>query len=185
LTFSSLLTLFKGRWLDSVVLDAYLHVLQEHWPFKNVLYINSAETDPSLQELKDTPSCYPYILSVLFYKNHWTVIMIDHVRKTIRYLNSQVVDPAIPVIQSRPYQLAFPTYDVQNVTHSQQCNKSDCGVYSAAWMMIYLYYQEAEFNRVQCEDMYKFRETFLLQLILYFYLLDSEKSGVVRRHQLQ
>lgn len=146
LTLGNLLTLFKDRWLDSVVLDAFLHVLQEHWPFKNVLYLNSAETDPSLKELKSTPTCYPYVLSVLFHESHWTVIMIDHVKKQIRYLNSQVVDPNLPNEQSAPFKLAFPDYDVQNVTRSQQCNQSDCGVYSAAWIMIYLYYQVCLFS---------------------------------------
>ncbi len=174
LTLGNLLTLFKDRWLDSVVLDAYLHVLQEHWPFKNVLYLNSAEKDPSLNQLKNTPTCYPYVLSVLFHESHWTVIMIDHVKEQIRYLNSQVVDPNLPDEQSAPFQAAFPKYHVQNVTKSQQCNQSDCGVYSAAWIMIYLYYNEKEYDKITCPDMYKFRETMLEQLILYYYLLRQD-----------
>lgn len=185
LRFSNLLTLFKDRWLDSVVLDAYLHILQEFWPFKHVLYLNSSETDPSLMELRNTPTCFPYVLSVLFYKSHWTVIMIDHVKMRIRYLNSQVVDHTLPDRQAKPFQDLFPRYHVQNVTHSQQCNQSDCGVYSAAWMMLYLYYNENDFNQIQCDDMYQFRREMLEQLILYYYLADMSGSHhVVNDHRI-
>jgi hypothetical protein len=185
LRFANLLTLFKDRWLDSVSLDAYLHILQEHWPRKEALYVNSAESDPSLYELKHTPGCYRFFLSILFYNSHWTVIMVDNKKKTIRYLNSQVVDQRIPNFQSKPFHKTFPNYTVKNVTKSQQCNQSDCGVYSAAWMMLYLYASEDEFDKLKCKEMYEFRRTILHQLILYYYLMNIDGKGVVNRHRIK
>lgn len=176
LTFANLLTLFPERWLDSVVLDAYLHVLQEHWPLKDLLYLNSAEQDPNLKEIRSTPACFEYVLSVLYLQYHWTVIMIDNVKKTIRYLNSQVVDQRTPNKQSKPFKEAFPAYTLRNYTQAQQCNQSDCGVYSAAWAMMFLYYDDADMDKIRCPEMKLFRKNMLMQLILSMYLIPLQNS---------
>jgi hypothetical protein len=181
LTFANLLTLFPERWLDSVVLDAYLHVLQEHWPLKDLLYLNSAEQDPNFKELKSTPRCYQYVTSVLYLQFHWTVIMIDHVKKLIRYLNSQVVDQRTPNKQSKPFKELFPEYTLKNHSDAQQCNQSDCGVYSAAWAMMCMYYEDADMATIRCPEMKLYRHTMLLQLILSMYLIPLQQHGGVEQ----
>jgi hypothetical protein len=176
LTFANLLTLFPERWLDSVVLDAFLHILQEHWPLKEFLYLNSAEQDPNFKEIRSTPKCYEYVMSVLYLQFHWTVIMIDNVKKEIRYLNSQVVDQRTPNKQSKPFKEIFPSYDLENYSQAQQCNQSDCGVYSAAWAMMFLYYNKEDMDTIRCPEMKLFRKSMLLQIILSMYLIPLQNG---------
>jgi hypothetical protein len=177
LTFANLLTLFPERWLDSVVLDAYLHILQENWPLKELLYLNSAEQDPNFKEIKATPSCYPFVLSILYLQHHWTGIMLDNMKKHIQYKNSQVVDQKTPAKQSKPWKELFPKYTLDHYTQSQQCNQSDCGVYSAAWGMMFLYYDQPDMDNIQCADMTLYRKTMLMQIILSMYLMPLQAAS--------
>jgi hypothetical protein len=167
-----LLTAFPDRWLDSVVIDAYIHLLQEHSGLRGTLYINSAEQDPSLAEIRQTPGCFSYIICPLFYRSHWTVIFISHVSKRIRYLNSQVVDKNTPEFQTRPFAEIFPDYKVSMLTPTKQCDQSSCGVLACIWAHIFLYYKEEEMDRIKCPDIDLFRKVLLQQLILSYILLN-------------
>jgi Ulp1 protease family, C-terminal catalytic domain len=167
-----LLTGFKDRWLDSVVIDAYIHLLQEHCPFRDVLYVNSAEHDPTLNEIAHTPSCFKYIICPLFYRSHWTVLFISHPSRRIRYLNSQVVDRTTPEFQTKPFAELFPGYKVSMLTPTKQCDQSSCGVLVAMWAYIFLFYDEDEMDQIKCPDIGPFRDTLLKQLVLSYVLCN-------------
>jgi hypothetical protein len=167
-----LLTAFPDRWLDSVVIDAYIHLLQEHCQFKDSLYVNSAENDPSLAEISRTPPCYKYIICPLFYRSHWTVLFISHPSKRIRYLNSQVVDRSTPEFQTRPFAELFPGYSVKMLTPTKQCDQSSCGVIVCLWSHIFLYFDEEEMDRIKCPDINPCRDMVLKQLILSYIILN-------------
>lgn len=167
-----LLTAFPDRWLDSVIIDAYIHLLHEHCGFKDTLYVNSAEHDPSLSEIAKTPSCYRYIICPLFYRSHWTILFISHPSKRIRYLNSQVVDQRTPSFQTQPFRELFPGYQVSMLTPTRQCDNSSCGVLACLWAYIFLYFDEEEMDRIRCPDIHPFRETILRQLILSYIVLN-------------
>jgi hypothetical protein len=168
LTFSDLQTLFPKRWLNSVVIDAMVHVLQEHFPLKRYLYVNSAEHDPSPKELLESVGCHDMILVVLWLKSHWTCVAINHRRKRIRYLNSQILNPEIAEIQTRPFRQIFPNYSV--ITHSpaQQDNSYDCGVYSVMSLHLMMYYDENEVEKITPKAATAYRQQMLYQLLLFF-----------------
>lgn len=168
-----LLTAFPDRWLDSVVIDAYIHLLQEHCQFKDSLYVVSAESDPALAEIARTPSCYKYIVCPLFHKSHWVMLVISHPTKRIRYLNSQVVDKATPEFQTRPFTELFPGYKITRETSSIQCDQSSCGVLTSLWACIFLFYNEEEMDKIKCKAIDPFRMTMLQQLILSYILLNK------------
>lgn len=198
LRLSNMRTLLPDRWLDSVVIDAYLHILQEHWPQKDKLYVHSAEANPTLKEIVQTPGCYKFILIPLWRLSHWTVLLVDHTpfrvptsydssgkplayqkyKGRIRYINSQVVNPATPDIQTRPFEEAFPDYYVANNVRgtAQQCDNSSCGVYVCFWAFCLLYYSEKEILEVRCADIDKFRRRMIHQLFLYYFF--SHRFGV-------
>jgi hypothetical protein len=175
-----LLTSFPERWLDSVIIDAYIHLLLEHSNTKDMLYVNSAEHDPSLAEIKNTPSCYKYIVIPLWLASHWTILLISHspavvngksYRGRIRYLNSQVVDRRTPEMQTRPFKELFPDYHVALIAKPDQCNSFDCGVYVCLWATLFLFYDEEEIDRIKCPDAEAMRMTILQQLILSYIVL--------------
>lgn len=83
----NLRTGFADRWLDSVFIDAFLHELWLAYPYREQVYLVSAEADPSLYEIAQTPPCMPICIVPLFLKNHWTIVIIWHKRGVLRYLN--------------------------------------------------------------------------------------------------
>jgi len=171
-----LLTVFPDRWLDSVVIDTYIHVLQEHCPFRDEVYVNSAEHDPTLEEIRRTPNCFKYIVCPLFYRSHWTVMFISHKSRRIRYLNSQVVDRSTPELQTRPFSETFPGYSVKMLTPSKQCDQSSCGVLVAMWTYLFLFQDESDMDNIQCRDIDPFRTLILQQLILSYMILNKNKA---------
>jgi hypothetical protein len=170
LRYSNLLTLFEGRWLDSVVIDAMIHVLQEHFPLKRFMYINSAEKDPTMEELKLTRGCSDMVLSVLWLKSHWSCIAINHRRKRIRYLNSQLLSQETAIEQTKPFIKYFPDYTVVTHSPSQQNNGYDCGIYSIMSIHLLMYYDENEVERITPADATKYRHSILMQLLISFLL---------------
>jgi len=173
LRFSNLLTLFTGRWLDSVVIDAMIHILQEHFPLKRFMYINSAETDPTMEELVLTRGCSDMVLSVLWLKSHWSCIAINHRRKRIRYLNSQLLSQETAIQQTAPFVKYFPDYTVVTHSPSQQNNGYDCGIYSIMSIHLLMYYDENEVEKITPADATKYRHSILMQLLISFLLTQN------------
>jgi hypothetical protein len=171
LAYSNLLTLFPDRWLDSVAIDAMLHVMKRYWKYGDLLYINSSQRDPTLSEIQQTPDCYKYILVPLFLKSHWTIVFVDHVRKSVRYLNSQVVDERTPVRQSQPFKQAFPGYHINTLTKPQQDDDSSCGMFLLLFAFLFLFYEDAAIDRVTQSLVDEFRSIVLVQLLLHFVVL--------------
>lgn len=166
LRYSNLLTLFDGRWLDSVVIDAMIHVLQEHFPLKRFMYINSAEKDPTMEELKLTAGCSDMVLSVLWLKSHWSCIAINHRRKRIRYLNSQLLTQETAIEQTKPFRKYFPDYTVVTHSPSQQNNGYDCGVYSVMSIHLLMYYDENEVERITPNDAFLYQKFILRKSVV-------------------
>lgn len=178
LRWSNLRTLFPKRWLDSVVIDAQMHVLQEPWPLKNYLYINSAESDPTIEEIRKTPGCLDFFNNPLWLNSHWTVILGNSRRKRLRYLNSQVVDRQTPLVQTKPFKEVFPGYDIVIKNPPQQINGWDCGVYVLYYTHILMYYKEEEIDNVTPEDVTEYRHNVLIQLILWYYLIPLSRRMI-------
>jgi hypothetical protein len=173
---SNLRTLLPERWLDSVVIDAYLHVMQEHFPMKRFLYLGSAENDMSLAELAETPGCFDYFTCVLWKDSHWSCIAGNHMRKRIRYLNSQVSPGSrIPDIQTKPFKDLFSEYGVQTYSPSQQQGSTACGLYSTLSVFLMAMMDESLVERITPADAEKFRYSMLLQLLLSYYLIPMNK----------
>jgi len=185
---SNLRTLIAGRWLDSVAIDLYIHILQEYFPFKSQLFVHSAQDNPTLSIVAKTPRCYKYVLVPLWKSSHWTVLLVEHnpytdpvtrrsFRGRIRYINSQVVDESTPDVQTEPFEQVFPNYAVINKRRQtpQQCDNNSCGVYVCFWSMCFLYFSEDQIMSVQCPEIAAFRETMLLQIMIYYLLTPSRR----------
>lgn len=161
------------RWLDSNFLDALCWIYLMMSPLRHVVNLNSSSEDPPLEAMRQMKQCVDKFASILYYRNHWTVVFIDHVKKMIWYLNSQV-DPNDDIVtrQTRPFQQVLGNkYKVIPITKVQQCNNSDCGVFSAAWVYIFLFYENRDINQITCRDMLTFRKTMLRQVLLFFRVL--------------
>jgi hypothetical protein len=167
---SNLLTAFPKRWLDSVFIDSVLHIWKRYFKFPDLLYINSAENDPTLNELKMTAPCYKYLLVPLFLRSHWTIIFIDHVTRRVRYLNSQVVDDT-PNVQMEPFKRTFVGYDTNNVTLSRQTDNSSCGVFALFFAFMYLFFDERDMDNISQASIDEFRHLLVLQVLLHFFIL--------------
>jgi len=171
LDFSNILPLYSGRWADSVGLDSFLHILKQHWKYGDLLYINSAQHDPSIEEILNTPDCFLFGLIPLFRHDHWTIVFIDHVSKIIRYLNSQVVDESTPRIQIEPFKRAFPGYSHSLFTKSQQRDNNSCGIYLLIFAFLFLFYTDRDMDQVTQTLVDRFRKIVVLQILLHFLVL--------------
>jgi len=167
LSILNLCTLFDKRWLDSVAIDSYLHVLLEYHPNRDWIYIHSAEAEPNFADIQNTPSCYRFIIVPLFLDHHWTLLYINHNDQTIQYYNSQTVDQKTPKLQTNPFESIFPSYQVMHHTDVQQCDYSSCGVCVCFWSYVFLY-ESPDKYKIQCPSMLEFRRKILEQLILFF-----------------
>jgi hypothetical protein len=177
LRWSNLRTLFTERWLDSVVIDAYLHVMQEHFPLKQYLFMGSAESDLSLEEIRDTPGCFPFWTTVLWRDSHWSCILGNHLRKRLRYYNSQVSPGSkTPDIQTKPFHDLFSDYSL--VTHSpaQQTGSTLCGAYATLSVFLMAMMDESFVNKITPEDAEAFRTCMLHQILLHFYLIPYARG---------
>jgi hypothetical protein len=161
----------RARWMDSVVIDAMLHLFLCAWPAKALVYVQSAENDVSLAELRDTPSCFKVVIVPLFHKSHWTYLHIDHCLKEIVYHNSQLVDRMTPELQTRPFRELFPGYQVRTQTPPQQTDNSSCGVYVTFWSHCCFFYSPVEAESVTQDQIYAYRESIVINLLLNFLLL--------------
>jgi hypothetical protein len=193
---SNLLTLLPTRWLDSVVIDAYVHAVVELSPYKNRIYVLSAQADPLFSEIKNTPACYRYILAPLFRNSHWTVLFVDHGenrgspnnRGRVRHLNSQIVNPKTPVVQTRPWCECFPEYEVNDLQKAyrelpQQDNMYDCGVWVCFWTMAFLFFTDKELDSVDEPTVAAFRTQVLRQLLQHYVLLPPSVMYAVAKSQ--
>jgi len=174
LTYSNLLTLYPGRWLDSVAIDSMLHIMKRYWKFGDLLYVNSSQRDPTLGEIQQTPDCFKYILVPLFLKSHWTIVFIDHVKQSVRYLNSQVIDEKTPAKQSQPFRQAFPGYQVNTFTKPQQNDDSSCGMFLLLFAFLFLFYDDSSIDNVTQSLVDEFRSTVLLEILLHFVVLRRD-----------
>jgi Ulp1 protease family, C-terminal catalytic domain len=166
------LTCYPGRWVDSVIINNIFHVWKQYWRFGDLLYINSAESDPSLNEIRKIPGCYKYGLFPLFLKSHWTILFIDFVNKVIRYLNSQVLDPSVPRFQVEPFRKAFPDFRIQADPLAQQADNNSCGIYAMCFGMIYLFYEDKLMSSLTQQQVDDFRKLILHQIHCHFVLLN-------------
>lgn len=167
----NLFTSFRGRWFDSVMIDAFIAIITQFWKYRDVLYVNSAEVDLNLQELAQTPRCYRYILSPLYRKHHWTILFIDHKTREIFYLNSDVVDRDTPQIQTAPFAQCFPGYRLHIIPCIKQCDNSSCGPYVCYWAYCFLFRRD-QLLRISCPDIRRFR-TFIRHQIILSFLVSS------------
>lgn len=172
LRWSNLRTLLHAvRWLDSVVIDAAIHAQLEAWPMRHLAFVNSAETDVSLAELKQTPSCYKLIVLPLFWKSHWSILKLSIDRRRIVYTNSQLLDKATAELQTRPFRELFPDFELHTETPAQQTDNSSCGVFTAFWSHCFMYWGRPEIDGVTQQQIYRYRERLLHQLILNYAIL--------------
>ncbi len=189
LTVENLLTCLPRRWLDSVVIDAYVHAMVELSPYKNEIYVLSAQADASFREIAATPRCYRYILAPLFRNSHWTVLFVDHGERgagsgsgsvgRVRHLNSQIVNPRTPVVQTAPWCECFPTYQVNDLRVAaqhlpQQNNMYDCGIWVCFWTMAFLFFTDEELDSVREETVAGFRTQVLQQILQHYVVLPFE-----------
>lgn len=167
----NLLTSFRARWFDSVMIDAFIAVIVQFWKYRDYLYVNSAEVDLNLDELAKTPRCYRYILSPLYRKHHWTILFIDHKTREIFYLNSDVVDRETPDVQTAPFARVFPGYRLHIIPYVKQCDNSSCGPYVCYWAYCFLYRRD-QLLRISCPDIRRFR-TFIRHQVICSFLVSS------------
>lgn len=169
LTVPDLSTLLPNRWLNSVVINAYLHWILECHPDKSKIYLNSAQDDMTTNpyELSMIGSCYDYILTALFENSHWTILFIDHKTKEIWHLNSDVNDSNAPRRQVRPYERALHDYQLRIIPCVKQCDNSSCGVYVCYWAWALLYRRKALLS-ITCPDILQFRTLVLHQILLAY-----------------
>jgi len=159
----------RRAWLDSVSLDAYMHILVRHWPQRDSLYIISAENDPDWDDLIKTTACYKYLLMFLFYKSHWTITWVSHPCSSVWYYNSQLIDYATAVKQLEPFAKAFPTYSISIGKCKSQNNNTCCGIFSsnAAYCLLYA---PSQIERIVPEETDQWRAHMCDQLILSYLL---------------
>lgn len=170
LSLRDILTALVDRWFNSYVINAYIHALLEAHPMKHFIYVNSAEDDPTLEEIAATPACFPIVISPLFRDHHWTMLGIFHNTKEIFYLNSDVVDQRTPKEQTRPFQQLFPGYKLHIIPCVKQCDNSSCGAYVCFWAYAFLYRRDALLN-ITCPDILRFR-TIIRQQLLFSYFIQ-------------
>lgn len=162
----NLCTLLYHRYLDSAVLDAWLHGLHRNFATPDDLYIISAENDPTMDALRDTRSCYAYLLLFLFRKKHWTVMFINHSCQEIFYYNSQT-NPSTVEKQLAPYQATFPEYQVRSPDIPQQIDRYSCGVF-CAWFAYCLLFCPELMHAIRPDKAAEMREAILRQLLIWY-----------------
>jgi len=156
LDMESMRSMLPERWADSAALNAGMHLLQEFYPRKKTLWLNSAQVDFDWNELAKTPSCYRQVASCLFLDAHWTFGFIDHDTREIWYLNSDIVDKNVPKIQTDPIARLFPDYQLYVIPCVKQCDSSSCGIYCLWWFFAILFRRE-HLLKISCTDIRKFR----------------------------
>jgi hypothetical protein len=177
LRWANLRTLLEPhRWLDSVVIDALIHTALEAWPCRHLAFVNSAETDVSLAELKETPSCYKMIVLPLYMRQHWSFCALNYAERRITYVNSQLLDKRTAELQTRPFRELFPDFEVETETPAQQSDNSSCGCFAAFWACIFMFWSRKEADSVTQAQIYRYRERILHQLILSYVLLDHNHA---------
>ncbi len=164
----NLCTLFQGKWLDSAVLDAWLHGLHRSFREADKLYIISAEEDPNLDILKSTHGCFDYILQVLHRKGHWTCMFINHRCREIFYYNSQISGKTAKK-QLRPYRRKFKDYAIEVAQVPQQSDNFSCGVFVCWYAYCTLFCPEL-IQSLRGEKSREMREAILRQLLVWYVL---------------
>jgi hypothetical protein len=170
LDMESMRSLLPERWADSAALNAGMHLLQEFYPLKKTLWMNSAQVDFDWDELAKTPSCYRQVASCLFLDAHWTFGFIDHDTCEIWYLNSDIVDKNVPKIQTDPIARLFPNYQLYVIPCVKQCDSSSCGIYCLWWFYAILF-RRWLLLKISCTDIRKFR-TLMRRWILRSYFVS-------------
>lgn len=164
----NLTTLYEQKWLDSAVMDAWWYGLHKSFREADKLYIISAEQDPDLDFLRFTDGCYDYILIVLYFKEHWTCMFINHRCRELFYFNSQLSHKTARE-QLRPFREKFPDYAVEIAKVPQQGDKFSCGVFVCWYAYCLLNCPELiqSLNSAHCSQM---RHAILQQLITWYIL---------------
>lgn len=164
----NLLSLFECKWLDSAVMDAWWYGLQCSFPQAEKLYIISAEQDPDLDLLRYTDGCYDYILIVLYFREHWTCMFINHRCSEIFYYNSQLSHKTASE-QLRPFRDKFPDYAVETPRVPQQDDRYSCGVFVCWYAYCLLYCPELiqSLHGTRSDEM----RSAILQQLLTWYIL--------------
>lgn len=170
LDMESMRSMLPERWADSAALNAGMHLLQEFYPRKKTLWVNSAQVDFNWDELAKTPSCYRQVASFLFLDAHWTFAYVDHDTREIWYLNSDIVDKNVPKIQTDPIARLFPDYQLYIIPCVKQCDSSSCGIYGLWWFYAILFRRD-QLLKISCTDIRKFR-TLMRRWILRSYFVS-------------
>lgn len=164
----NLCTLVPGKWLDSAVMDAWWYGLHKNFRQADKLYIISAEKDPDLDMLRYTDGCYDYILQVLYYRDHWTCMFINHRCKEIFYFNSQLSRKTASE-QLQPYKDKFPDYAVEIAEVPQQQDRFSCGVF-VCWFGYCLLNCPELIYSLQATHSDEMRQAILEQLLVWYVL---------------
>ncbi len=165
----NLFSVFPGRWLDSVAIDMYLHVLQSHDPHRENLYVVSSQDDPKFSTILNTPGCMRRILLPLFKNAHWSLAFMSHDAKSIDYYNSQIGNGEDVDEQMAPFRYSFPNYKLNLLEVPQQCDSHSCGMYVCYFCYCLLFDRESLLS-IRCQDARVLRQTILNQLLVSFCL---------------